>query len=1107
MSRHKATFAIFLALLLGTLAPTGVHAATAPGWKLTTTSMPANFTPGGEGELYLVATNVGAGVTSGEAVTLKATLPPQFTPFSAKYSGSDPDASPEADCEVNAPVITCTTSDLIHSGRLFTALIKVKVSPAAAQGTVLTQASVRGGGAAQEVGEEAQTSIGPDPVPFGFLPGFGAPLSDEDGSATTASGSHPYQLTVDFGFPSENPGDGLTGSGHPRDISVELPRGLIGDPAATPVLCTEVELTSEACPEASQVGTVELTTLIGGVGGAVIGTSNLYSMVPTPGSPAVFGTNAAGIGIFIHLLGEVRSESDYGITSTSHDVLALGANPIFNVQAQIWGDPSSDDHALIRGACERLGFRPDGKGGTEPCTIEQQKTAFLTVPGDCSGSPLTFRALADSWEEPGPEHEARYESADLAGNPVSIGDCQGVQFDPEARIESRPTTNLTDSPSGLDFDLRQPQEMDLAGRSRAALKDALITFPTGMAVNPSQAGGLAACDPGQIGLTTPLGQSPAHFTKAPQSCPGAAKIGTVEVATPLLVERDAEHRVLRDPESGNPFPTPLHGSIYIAKPFQNPFGSLVAVYLVVEDPTTGISAKLAGEGELDPTTGQITTRFLESPELPLEDVRVHLFEGARGPLITPPTCTPQDTAATLTPWSSPEAPDAYLGDSFTPAATPIGGPCPTTEGQLPNSPTFSLGTTPPQAGAYSRLLFRLSRQDGSQRLGRIDLTLPSGLSARLAGTTQCSQGALEQAKARERPNAGALEQAIPSCPAASEVGVVDVGAGAGPTPYYAQGHAYLAGPYKGAPLSLAVITPAVAGPFDLGVVVVRVAIYLDPTTAQAHIVSDALPSILDGIPLDVRSVAMKVARPRFTLNPTSCNEKSATGVAVSLLGAAASLSERFQMGGCKSLPYKPKLNARLFGPVHRGGHPRFRTIFTAKPGEANTKRIVLSLPRSEFIDQGHFRTICTRVQFAASQCPTGSVYGHVKAVTPLLDYPLEGPVYLRSSVHKLPDAVLALRGPPSQPIEIDVVGRIDSINGGLRTTIETVPDAPLSKAIVTLRGAKRGLFQNSTHICKGTHRATLELNGQNGKTHDTKPLMKAECKGKKKTKRDSRARR
>jgi len=388
-----------------------------------------------------------------------------------------------------------------------------------------------------------------------------------------------------------------------------------------------------------------------------------------------------------------------------------------------------------------------------------------------------------------------------------------------------------------------------------------------------------------------------------------------------------------------------------------------------------------------------------------------------------------------------------------------------------------------------------------------EATLPRGLAARLAGVPYCTEAQIAQAKARENPNRGALEQADPSCPAASEIGSLDVGAGAGSTQLHVGGHLYLAGPYKGAPLSAVSITPAIAGPFDLGAVVVRAAIDLDPESARARAVSDPLPRILQGIPADVRSVALRLDRPGFSLNPTSCDPMSVDGAATSLFGQIAPLASRFQVGGCRSLPYKPKLHLRLFGPTTRGGHPRLRAVFEAKPREAGTARAVLALPRSEFIDQGHFRTICTRVQFAADQCPAGSIYGHARAFTPLLDHPLEGPAYLRSSTHELPDLVLALRGPASQPLEVDLVGHVDSVNGGIRTSFEALPDAPVRKLVVAMQGARKGLFQNSTNLCASPHRASLKLVGQNGKRSESRPLLRVDCpkgQGRRKGKRPAR---
>jgi hypothetical protein len=1084
-------------LALAALAPAAAQAAPAPAWSLSITPLPANFSPtaSAPAEYLVAATNVGAAPTGGTSV-LSIKLPVGLEPIDATAAIKPPGAAtPSCETSPSGQEISCETTEALIPGARFQAQVTLSVT--AGPNAYETEAQIEGGGATQAVSALSRTPVQADPVPFGILPGFIAPLSGEEGAPITLAGSHPYQQTASFSFPTREVGGEVTNDGYPRDIWIELPRGLGGDPGASPVLCTEAQLTGlEGCPPESQIGLVDITTSFGR-GSNGLSTSALFNMVPPPGSAAELATNFGdNIGIFIHTLIGIRSDGDYGVEAKTPDLIALGTNPVFGVQAQIWGDPSADAHDAIR-LC---------KNSATNCPVDPQETAFLTVPADCPGSPLRYEALADSWEKPFPEFErpsAAYEGADLAGNPVHTEGCGDpeVQFKPT--IEARPTTNLTDSPSGLDFTLHQPQNVKLGSRSPSPLRDAAIRFPAGLAVNPSQASGLGACSEGQIGFEGETEAGRLDFSKAPQSCPDAAKLGTLEVTSPALVARNAKHEVEVDPEDAKQLLEPLHGSVYLAQPFANPFGSLVAVYLAIEDKQTGIVAKLAGEGELDPQTGQLTTYVKESPELAIEDFEVHLFGGARGAFVTPPTCARYTTESDLLPWSAPEGQGAFPESSFQTSAAPTGGPCPASEAQMPNAFKLNAGTESPAAGKYSPLLFKLSRQDGSQRLSKIEATMPRGLIAKLAGVGSCSEAEIAKARSREALNQGALEQADPSCPATSEIGPVIGAAGAGPNPYYTSGHAYLAGPYKGAPLSIVGIVPAVAGPFDLGSVVSRIAVFIDPVTAEVRAVSDPLPTILHGVPIDLRSVALHANRPSFSLNPTSCAQKSFGGQAISSLGQIAPLAERFQVGGCKSLPYKPKMSVRLFGPVHRGGHPRLKAVLTAKPGEANTAKASFTFPRSEFIDQAHFRTICTRVQFAAKQCPAGSVYGHVKVTSPLVDYPLQGPAYLRSSSHELPDLVVALHGPPSQPIELEAAGQIDSVNGGLRVRFGEVPDAPITKLIFTAQGAKKGLFQNSTNICKGIHRATLKLKSQSGKVHDTKPQLKAQC-GKKKGKKAKR---
>jgi hypothetical protein len=1090
---RKVLLVAVACLALPGLFPVGAQATGAPAWSLSITPLPANFAPAASlpPEYLLAATNIGGAPTSGTS-TVAIKLPAGLTPTKAKAIDLDP-KSPEPVCTPpSGQEISCQTGSSIKPG--YRVQVTVTVTVAVAPGTYVSEARVSGGGA-QAITTNSPTPVQANPVPFGILAGFVAPLSDEAGNAVTLAGSHPYQQTASFSFPTREPGDGLTNDGYPRDIWAELPRGLLGDPGATPVLCTEAQFSgAQSCPPESQIGLADITTSLGR-GNNGVSTSPLYNMVPQPGSAAELATNVAGVGLLSHVLIGVRSDSDYGVEAFTPDLIAFGQNQVFGAQVQVWGDPSAEAHDAIR-ECQNVG--PSG------CPVTRQETAFLTMPADCPGTQLGFEVLADSWEKPFPEFEkqsAFYESADLTGAPIHTEGCGDEEVAFKPTIEARPTTNLTDSSAGLDFTLHQPQNMKLGSRSPSPLRDAAIRFPVGLAVNPAQAAGLGACDEKQIGfLGEDEGEGRLDFSKEPQSCPGASKIGTLEATSPALVARNAQHEVEGDIE-GNPVLEPLQGSIYLARPFANPFESMVAVYLAIEDPKTGIVAKLAGEGELNPSNGRITTHFEENPEIPIEDIRVHVFGGARGAFVTPPICGKYTTESDLAPWSAPEGKEAFPEAGFQATQAPGGGTCPTSEAQMPKAFKLDAGSESAAAGKYSPLLFELSREDGSQRLSKIESTLPRGVIAKLAGLGTCSETDIAKARSREEPNEGkgALEQADPSCPASSQIGMVIAGAGAGPNPFYTTGHAYLAGPYKGAPISIVGIVPAVAGPFDLGAVVNRIAVYIDPVTAEVRAVSDPLPTILDGVPVDLRSVALRADRPNFSLNPTSCDEKSFGGQAITTLGQPAPLFKRFQVGGCSSLPYRPKMSIRLFGPIHRGGHPRLKAVLTTKANEANTAAASFTFPKSEFIDQSHFRTICTRVQFAVSQCPAGSVYGHVKVISPLVDYPLEGPAYLRSSTHKLPDLVVALHGPPSQPIEIDAAGRVDSVNGGLRVRFQELPDAPITKLIFSAQGAKKGLFQNSTNICKGTHRATLKLDGQNGKVSDAKPKLKAQCpKGSKK---------
>ncbi len=552
------------------------------------------------------------------------------------------------------------------------------------------------------------------------------------------------------------------------------------------------------------------------------------------------------------------------------------------------------------------------------------------------------------------------------------------------------------------------------------------------------------------------------FNGADPACPDSSKVATGEIHTPVLGE-------------------PLKASFYLAKQSDNPFNSLFAGYLVAKG--AGALIKVPARIDVDPQTGQVTTTFTNNPQQPFEDLELHFKGGNRGLITTPGQCGTYASTYELTPWSG--NPPVKGQSEFT-----LDQNC----GEKPFSPGFHAGSETALAGSFTTFATQVTNETGAPDLTRISVDLPEGLSAQLAGVATCPDAALAALPTGAGSGAGQINS--PSCPVSSLIGRVEAGAGSGSPFYVKTGRVYLAGPYKGAPLSLAVITPAVAGPFDLGNVLVRVPVSLDQKTARAHAVSDPIPTMLQGIPLDLRDVRVLLDRQGFALNPTSCEPKSADGVIEGAGGASANVSDRFQVGECAALGFKPKLSFRLEGGIKRTDHPALTAVFRPRPGDANTARIQVALPKSEFLDQSHIGTVCTRVQFAADQCPKASIYGKVTATTPLLDSPLTGNVYLRSSDHELPDLVTDLRGPASQPIHLEAAGRIDSINGGIRTAFEFVPDAPITRVVLKMKGGRKGLLQNSRDICAHTFKAQASFAAHNGRTLVTQPRMQASCKGK-----------
>jgi hypothetical protein len=653
---------------------------------------------------------------------------------------------------------------------------------------------------------------------------------------------------------------------------------------------------------------------------------------------------------------------------------------------------------------------------------------FLTNPTACVGQ-LSTALSVNSYQNP-----ARVVSREAA-SPAMEG-CAAVPFRPSLR--ATPEASQAGTPTGMSVDLELPQAESTAGTATSALKRAVVALPAGVSLSPGAADGLAACTDSQAGIGT----------ETAPACPDDSKLGSVQVNTPLLAE-------------------PMEGGIYLGSQLSDDpaSGRMYRLFLVASG--SGVTIKLPGSVTADPNTGRLTATFDDNPQLPFSDLGIDFKGGPRAPLTLPTECGTYTTTAQLSSWSEPgtavESRSSFTVDANCGAASRF-------------TPTLEAGTENPVAGSSSPFILKLSREDAQQNVQSITVSLPEGELAKLAGVPVCGEGLVGSG----------------NCPAASQVGTLSVATGSGPDPLYlpepgkAPTAVYLAGLYKGDPYSLLFKVPVQAGPFDFGTVLVRSALNIDPVSTQVTAKSDPLPQIVRGVPVAYRTVYLDVDRPGFTQNPTSCDKAVVTSEIVSARGAKANPNSPFQVTNCGDLGLEPKLAIKFSGaPTRRGGHPKLTATLTTKSGDANLRRVQVTLPKTEYLENAHIRTVCTRVQYAAKQCPAKSVYGFAKAWTPLLDKPLEGPVYLRSSSHKLPDLVASLDG----QIHIDLDGRISSVKSRIRNTFETVPDAPVSKFVLTMQGGGKGLLVNNTNICKARPRANVEFDGQNGKVADTEPLV------------------
>ena len=1021
---------------------------------------------GDEITYHVQAMNTGDADTDGSEIDVLATLDPSMTAVSATmhipFTGEDVacTAGDGVSAVLGATSVRCSTSTQIpspaDSGGIgyMTVALTVRVDPLAALGTAISSFQVSGGGAdtASTVDPTQIVPTGSAPPSFGLDALDGQVTADAAGDPLTQAGGHPYSASVSFDFNTVTNPMPMIGDAWPvepvKDVFTDLPAGFVGDPTAA-ATCTTQQLSNgggtqvlSLCPPTSQVGTALIRLNGAPTIASPFGPVPVYNMAPPPNVPARFGFDV--LGSVVVLDGTVRSGGDYGITIASRNIPQALA--ITGTTVTLWGVPSDPSHDAER-ACP--GVQTPALGGPS-CRSGAPAVAFLRNPTSCSdpGRGLTTTARIDSWTNPGTFVTDSFRShlppayplpPSQWGAEAGTDGCGNVPFTPTLR--GTPASTRAGSPSGFSFDLSLPQTDDPNQIGESDLRTAVVTLPVGLSVSPSSADGLAACSPAQIGL---------HDQSDP-SCPPASQIGTATIRTPLL----------RDP---------LQGSVYLASQNDNPFGTLLALYLVARGP--GVVIKLAGRVDADPITGQLTATFDDNPQLPFSDLDLEFKSGPRAPLVMPTGCGTYTTQAQLTGWNGRTV---ESDSSFTVDGDGNGGACPGPR----FSPGFNAGTADPVAGKTTSFNLQLTRGDSDQQLQALTVNMPAGLTGKIANTVLCS----------------AADAANGTCPDGTKIGDVTVGAGAGTNPFYiTNGRAYITGPYKGAPFGLSIVVPAVAGPFNLGNVVVRSALYVDKHNASLRVVSDPLPTILQGIPLDVRDVRVNVDKPNFIVNPTSC-AKTAIGATVqSTGGMSANVSSPFQVGECASLGFKPKMVLSVGGKGHTsaGKVTALSTRITMPAGDANLRYVRVTLPSTLNARLTVINDACTRAEFETdiAKCAHAQA-GTAVAVTPLLRDPLRGKVYFVKNGHPLPDLFVALRG----QVDFDLIGKISIVSSKyLRTTFDSAPDVPIRSFALRLFGdSKHGSVGAAANLCSAASRkrkVQLDYIGQNGRVSQIDQALK-----------------
>jgi hypothetical protein len=927
--------------------------------------------------------------------------------------------------------------------------IEVEIAVVAEAGAAI------GDNEARVSGGEAPSASTTGPVTLGSVsPSFGVEdyelmPEEEGGTPATQAGSHPFQLTTNLVL---NQTIDANPAALAKDLAFNLPAGLIGNPTPFP-RCTLAQFNTPVsiegaetnlCPPTTAVGvamvTVNAESIVAAFKGegAVTFSVPIFNLEPATGEPARFGFLAAARApVFLDT--SVRTGGDYGVTVRVSNITQTAA--FIKNEVTFWGVPGDPRHDNQRGWACMYDAREVIVG---PCNASEtiHPPPLLALPTSCSGSPLQTNVEADSWSAPGV-----FESFGSTVPMPTMDGCNRLPF--SSSISVVPDGQTGSTPTGLTVGVHVPQEEALnpAGLAPADVKDTTVTLPAGVALNPAGADGLLACSEEQAALQT-------HTVP---TCPEASKVGTVEIQTPLL-------------------PNPLVGAAYLAAQNANPFGSLVALYLIAEDPVSGSLVKLAGEVKPDHTTGQLVSTFLNTPQLPFEDLKLHFFGGSRAPLATPALCGPYTTMASIAPWSGNEA--SQSSSTFQVTSGPNGGPC---ASPLPFTPELTAGSLNLQAGGFTPFTTTMSRTDGQQSLQGIQLHMPPGLSGLLSGMKLCDES---------NGNAG-------TCGTDSEIGETIVSVGLGGSPFSVKGgKVFITGPYEGAPFGLSIVNPAKAGPYDLekntpcDCVVVRAKIEVDPVTAALTITTDntgpyKIPTILDGIPLQIQHVNVTVNRPGFTFNPTNCDPMAITGSLQSTEGSSQALSVPFQVTNCAVLGFKPGFKVSTAGRTSRanGASLKVKLTYPKAPfgSQANIRSVKVDLPKQLPSRLTTLQKACTSAQFQANPagCPAASIVGHATAITPLIPVPLTGPAYFVSyGGAKFPELVIVLQG---YGVTLDLHGETFINKAGITSsTFHTVPDAPVGSFELALPQGKYSALAANGNLCASKLAMPTAFTAQNG---------------------------